>query len=63
VVISPGTSVRRRIKAWEEDKFGDLVLQLKERHDLNPVLIGGEDSRGANEKIVGIVKEKDKEGK
>jgi lipopolysaccharide heptosyltransferase II len=63
VVISPGTSARRRIKTWEEEKFGDLVLRLKERYDFNPVLVGGEDSREANEKIVEIVKERDKERK
>jgi lipopolysaccharide heptosyltransferase II len=63
VVISPGTSARRRIKTWEEEKFGDLVLQLKERYDFNPVLVGGEDSREANEKIVEIVKQRDKERK
>jgi len=59
VVISPGTSARRRIKTWEEDKFSDLILRLKERYDLNPVLIGGEDSREMNEKIVEILIEKD----
>jgi len=63
VVISPGTSARRRIKTWEEEKFGDLILRLKERYGFNPVLIGGEDSREANEKIVEIVKEKDKKRK
>jgi len=63
VVVSPGTSARRRIKTWEEDKFGDLVIRLKERYDFNPVLVGGEDSREANEKIVEIVKERDKERK
>jgi len=63
VVVSAGTSARRRIKTWEEDKFGDLVIRLKERYDFNPVLVGGEDSREANEKIVEIVKERDKERK
>jgi ADP-heptose:LPS heptosyltransferase len=60
VVISPGTSARRRIKTWEEEKFGSLILQLKERHGLNPVLVGGEDSREISEKIIEIVGEKDK---
>jgi ADP-heptose:LPS heptosyltransferase len=59
VVISPGTSARRKIKTWEEEKFGDLILQLKERHGLNPILVGGEDSREVSEKIVEIVREKD----
>ena len=59
VVISPGTSARRRIKTWEEEKFGNLILQLKEKHGLNPVLVGGEDSREVSEKIIEIVREKD----
>jgi len=63
VVISPGTSARRRIKTWEEEKFGNLILQLKEKHGLNPVLVGGEDSREVTEKILEIVRENDKEKK
>jgi lipopolysaccharide heptosyltransferase II len=59
VVISPGTSARRRIKTWEEEKFADLVLRLKERHGLNPVLVGGEDSGEVSEKIIEFVREKD----
>jgi len=59
VVISPGTSARRRIKTWEEEKFGNLILQLKEKHGLNPVLVGGEDSSEVSEKIIEIVREKD----
>jgi ADP-heptose:LPS heptosyltransferase len=59
VVISPGTSARRRIKTWEEEKFGDLIVRLKERHGLSPVLVGGEDSREVTEKIIDNVREKD----
>ena len=33
---------------------------MKEKHGLNPVLVGGEDSRKVSEKIIEIVKEKDK---
>ena len=63
VVISPGTSVRRKVKAWEEEKFGDLILQLKEKYDLNPVLVGGDDSREVNNKVIEIVRERDKNKK
>jgi len=59
VVISPGTSARRRIKTWEEDKFGDLILQIEERYGLNPVLVGGEDSSEVSERIIEIVRKKD----
>jgi ADP-heptose:LPS heptosyltransferase len=57
-VISAGTSSRRRIKEWEEEKFGDLILQLRERFDLQPVLVGEEESKAVNEKIIRRVREK-----
>jgi ADP-heptose:LPS heptosyltransferase len=63
VVISPGTSARRRIKTWEEEKFGSLILELKEKHGLNPVLVGGEDSEEVSKRIIEIVKDKDEAGK
>jgi heptosyltransferase-2 len=59
VVISPGTSIRRRMKAWEEEKFVDVIISLKERYDLNPVLVGGVDSKEVNDRIVGILKQND----
>lgn len=59
VIISPGTSVRRKIKEWEEGKFAELIILLKERYDLNPVLVGGKDNKKLNETIVSIVKERD----
>ncbi len=59
VVISPGTSIRRRAKAWGEEKFVDVIISLKERYDLNPVLVGGEDSKEVNDKIIDILKQKD----
>jgi len=58
VVISPGTSARRRIKTWDEEKFGSLILQLKEKHGLNPLLVGGKDSQEVAEKIIQVVREK-----
>ena len=58
VIISPGTSVRRKIKEWEEEKFAELIALLKERYDLNPVLVGGKENKELSEKIVSIVKEK-----
>jgi ADP-heptose:LPS heptosyltransferase len=59
VVISPGTSLRRSLKAWEEKKFGDLIVHLKKRYDLNPVLVGGEDDKEVNEKVIEMIREKD----
>lgn len=50
-VISPGASSRRLIKAWDEDKFADLIVRLKEHYGLWSVLVGGADSRACNERI------------
>ncbi len=63
VIISPGTSARRRIKTWEEEKFGDLILRIGERYGFKALLVGGEDSREVSERIVQLVRGKGKEGK
>jgi ADP-heptose:LPS heptosyltransferase len=47
------------MKAWEEEKFVDVIISLKERYDLNPVLVGGVDSKEVNDRIVGILKQND----
>lgn len=59
VIISPGTSMRRRVKEWEGEKFAELIMLLKERYDLTPVLVGGKDNRELSQTIVNIVKERD----
>jgi heptosyltransferase-2 len=59
VVVSPGTSARRRIKAWGETKFADLVIRLKERYDLNPVLVGGKEDQEDVDQIIQSIKERD----
>jgi ADP-heptose:LPS heptosyltransferase len=59
VIISPGTSARRKIKEWEEEKFAEVIMFLRERYGLNSVLVGGKDNRGFNERIVNIVHEMD----
>jgi ADP-heptose:LPS heptosyltransferase len=58
VVISPGTSLRRTVKAWEDDKFAELIIALKEKHSLDSVLVGGKENIEPNEKIIRLVKEK-----
>lgn len=45
VVLSPGASARRLIKAWDEDKFAAVIRQLHARYGLAAVLVGGADSR------------------
>ncbi len=53
-VISPGASSRRLIKAWDEDKFAELIVRLHQRYGLSAVLVGGADSRACNESIRGL---------
>lgn len=50
-VISAGASSRRLIKAWDEDKFAELIVRLHGRYGLPAVLVGGADSRACNERI------------
>lgn len=45
VVVSPGASARRLIKAWDEEKFADLIRRLHARYQLATVLVGGPDAR------------------
>ena len=59
VIISPGTSVRRRVKEWEGEKFAELIILLKANYDLTPVLVGGKENRELSNEIVNIVKERD----
>ncbi len=51
-VISPGASARRRVKAWGEVKFGELLIRLREKYHLTPVLVGGKEDREEADKIV-----------
>jgi ADP-heptose:LPS heptosyltransferase len=62
VVVSPGTSARRGIKAWGIKPFGELIVLLKERYGLNPVLVGDGKDWEANDRIVQKVREIAKEG-
>jgi len=57
VIISPGASRKRFTKTWEQNKFAELILLLKEKFNLTPVLIGGNDNQEYNKMIVRIVKE------
>lgn len=58
VVISPGASRRRFSKTWEQENFAELILLLKGKYDLTPVLIGGKDNEEYNRTIIGYVKGK-----
>ena len=63
VVLAPGTSVRRGMKAWEEKKFGDLIVLLRMNFGLTPVLVGDEKDREMNERVIEEAKQRDRNGK
>lgn len=58
MVISPGTSAKRTVKAWEEEKFADLIKRLNQKHQLYPLMVGGPENRETNDRIIELVKEK-----
>jgi ADP-heptose:LPS heptosyltransferase len=58
VVISPGASNRRLTKAWEEEKFADLIFLLYEKFSLIPVLVGSADNVVPNKIIEDYVTKK-----
>jgi ADP-heptose:LPS heptosyltransferase len=57
-VISPGASARRQVKAWDEEKFADLLLLLKEKYGLDPVIVGGRDERESVQQLIQIARGK-----
>ena len=56
VVISAGASRRRLIKAWDEEKFAELIVSLHEEYALVPVLVGASDTVECNTLIRQYVK-------
>ena len=59
VIISPGASRRRFAKTWGEGKFAELMLSLKNKYDLIPVLVGGKDNLEYNNTIIRQLREND----
>jgi ADP-heptose:LPS heptosyltransferase len=62
-VIAAGTSARRKVKAWEERKFGELIVLLKEKYGLDPVLVGSTSDQEVHRRVIEMTKEADREGK
>ena len=63
VVLAPGTSVRRGMKAWEEKKFGELIVLLKKTYGFTPVLVGDEKDYGVNERVIEEANQRNRDGK
>ena len=51
-IISPGASQRRQTKAWEQDKFAELIISLKKNFGLAAVLVGSKKNQAYNQTIV-----------
>lgn len=56
VVISAGASPRRLVKAWDEEKFAQLIISLHERYGLRPVLVGASDTKESNALITLMIR-------
>lgn len=50
-VFSAGASPRRLVKAWDEEKFARLIVELNARFGFVPVLVGADDTRESNVRI------------
>ena len=55
VIISPGASRRRQMKAWDNLSFARLITLLYKQFGLTPVLIGGMDNQESNKHIIQLV--------
>ncbi|OPZ60946.1 MAG: Lipopolysaccharide core heptosyltransferase RfaQ [Deltaproteobacteria bacterium ADurb.Bin510] len=51
-VISPGASINRQAKTWDNAKFADLIIQLYSGHGLMPVLVGSSENAEPNRQII-----------
>ncbi len=51
-VISAGTSLHRKVKSWQDEKFAEVIRQLKKQYGFNAVLVGGADNIETNERII-----------
>ena len=58
VVVAPGASRRRTAKAWDPEKFAEVMRALYARHGLTPVLVGGKDDQESNGMIARLAQEK-----
>lgn len=56
-IISPGASQRRQAKAWEQDKFAELIISLKENFGLAAVFVGSRENQAYNQTIIKLVME------
>jgi len=54
-IISPGASQRRQAKAWEQDKFAELIISLNESFGLAAVFVGSKENQAYNQTIIKLI--------
>ena len=57
-VISPAASRRRQMKAWDPEKFAELIILLQQHFSLASVLVGSIDDKAYNHTVMASIKEK-----
>ena len=63
VVLAPGTSVRRGMKAWEEKKFGELIVLSEENLRFHTgAWSGDEKDREGNERVIEEARQRGRDG-
>lgn len=56
-VISPGASLNRQAKTWDNAKFADLITRLYTGHGLMPVLVGSSENAEPNRQIIAAARQ------
>jgi ADP-heptose:LPS heptosyltransferase len=57
-VISPAASRRRQMKAWDPEKFAELIILLQQHFSLDSVIVGGSDDKAYNHAVMKNLGEK-----
>ncbi len=57
-VISPAASGRRMSKAWDQEKFADIIVHLSKKHQISSILVGSPDNAAYNAVIERHVRDK-----
>ena len=59
VIIAPCASIRRISKTWGQNQFSELIVLLKNKLGLNPVLVGAMENQEYNSSITRLTRQKD----
>lgn len=56
-VISPGASLNRQAKTWDNAKFAELITRLHSDHGLTPILVGSAENAEPNRQIIAAARQ------